>query len=132
VRIDVAIADDDYPLFNPTGWSGADDVYVTASADGARIAGFAIGATVQRKQLIIVGSHAVRIANYLLEDDDPTFDDPGKIMSNSRTLSPGDSARLVYDATGQRWLVNDGMFSGEYITHDNELITHDGSPITAF
>lgn len=132
VRIDVTIDGDDIPQFNPTGWSTADDVYITATADGARIAGFGLDPATQRKQLIIVGAHAVRLTNYYLEDDDPSFDDPGRIRGRARTLSPGDAARLVLDATDSRWLVNDGMFSGEYITHDNEPITHDGDPITTF
>lgn len=133
VRIDVALPTGDYEFLDPDDWAIADDVYITAEAD-VRIAGFGFADLVKYRKLIInAGTEPIDIFNFLLADDDPDWDTPGHIMQSAeRLLQPGDSCRVQWDPTGQLWLVNDGMYSGDLITHDNALVTEDADNVTVF
>lgn len=131
VRLDVSVPAGDYDILTPDDWAGADDVYITAEA-GVRIAGFDWSPlTRYRKNIINAGSNAFEVNNYLIGLDDPAWDDPGHvILTNPRTLAPGEACRLQFDPVTQLWLVNDGLYSGDLVTHDNLLVTHDSDNIT--
>ena len=86
-----------------------------------------------RKVLINVGSHPVTLVNFRLSGElaGPDANDPGMLQCNGRDLASGQAARLVWDPTGQKWLVNMGQVSGDYVTSDNEIVTdEDGNTIT--
>lgn len=112
----------------------AADVLIHAD-EGVRFAGFSpplnLTTTTYRKTLVNAGSHSFELRNFRLEEDAGDFDDPGMIqLAVGRTLGPGESARIVWDPAGQRWLVNDGLVSAEILTIDNERATSDGAQLT--
>jgi hypothetical protein len=55
---------------------------------------------------------------------------PGFLMGRARKLAPGEACRAAWDPTGQRWLINDGLQSANYVTSLNELVTVDDEIIT--
>jgi hypothetical protein len=125
------------------GWFGvgadfnaAGLIYLTASDVGARIAGFRVpsgSAAAYRKLLINSGTHTLQLVNFRLgsgEDSGPDGNDPGMLQCTARTLTPGESARLVWDPIAQHWLVNAGQYSGDFVTHENDIVTDDGNTIT--
>lgn len=122
------------PWFGETqAFDEADDVFVTTEPD-VRFAGFAVPLatpnTRDRKLLINVGTEPFEVRNFRHENDASDYDDPGMVQGRNRVIGPGESCRLQWDPTGQRWLVNDGMYSGEYVIWDNELVTFDDEPVT--
>lgn len=138
-RLNVTIGTGDYWVNVPSwfgapassvssGWSAAQDVYLTASSGSVRFAGFAANATVKRKTILNAGSNAFVVANFRSEESDS--DDPGMLLGRARTLQPGDSVRLVLDPISQLWLVNDGQPSADFLTNDGDIVTNDGVPIT--
>lgn len=131
VRLDVAIPAGDYEILTPDDWAGADDVYITAEP-GVRIAGFDWSPlTRYRKHVINAGTEAFEVNNYLIGMDDPAWDDPGHVLAiGPRVLAPGEACRLQFDPVTQLWLVNDGMYSSDLVSHDSSLVTHDGDNIT--
>lgn len=112
----------------------ADDLLVTASADGVRFAGFSPPlmheASRTRKLLVNAGEAAFEVRNFRFDDDAGDYDDPGMVQGHYRVLGPGESCRLQWDPVGQRWLVNDGLVSAEIITWDLEPVTFDGDQVT--
>lgn len=132
-RLDLALTDSDYTLLDDDGWAAADDVYITTAESTTRISGLAFdGLSVYSKQLINAGENTIVMVD-LLAEDDAGWDDPGNIrLASERTLVPGDACRVLFDPVTQLWLVNDGLFSGDLITHDNALVTEDGDNVTVF
>lgn len=130
----------DYWIATPA-WFGmteafdqATDVYVETAED-VRFAGFlpltGEATSYARKTLINAGSNPFTVRNFRYDEDNGDYDDPGMVQGLLRVLAPGESCRLVWDPTGQRWLVNDGLVSGEMLTHDFVTLTHDGSSLTS-
>lgn len=112
----------------------AADVLIHAD-EGVRFAGFSpplnLTTTTYRKTLVNAGSHSFELRNFRADDDAGDYADPGMIqLAVARTLAPGESARIVWDPAGQRWLVNDGLVSAEILTIDNEPATSDGVQLT--
>ncbi len=137
----------DYWTYSPAGvvpWAGvtadfdrADDVFVIASEPGVRIAGFGVpsgagGGSAYRKTLHNAGAAAFMLHNFRLagEESAPDGADPGMLQARPRALGSGESARLVWDPIGLRWLVNAGLHSGNFITIDSAIATVDGATLT--
>lgn len=130
----------EYYIYTPD-WFGltpafdeATDIYVTADDEGVVFGGFAPPAdslaSAARKILINAGAEPFEVRNFRFDDDAGDYDDPGMVQCHPRMLGPGESCRMQWDPTGQRWLVNDGLVSAELITHDLDLVTFDGDPVT--
>lgn len=112
----------------------ATDVLIDAD-EGVRFAGFSpplnLTTTKYRKVLMNAGAHSFELRNFRADDDAGDYADPGMIqLAVARTLGPGESARIVWDPEGQRWLVNDGLVSAEILTIDNVPATSDGDTLT--
>lgn len=134
VIANVEIEGSEEVIFAPDtpGWFGitedfgnASEVYVTATGT-TRIAGFAppTGSQPTTKTIINMGAGPFDVFNV------SDVDLPGFCMGAFRTLNGGESCRLVWDPIGLRWLVNDGLYSNEYLTHGSTVLTHDGEVLT--
>lgn len=143
VRIDVyGVVDGRYWLDNPSdSWFGlsvdfdeADEVYIDAAGPDVELGGFGVPrGTINsrtRKVLVNFGEHPFSVTNFRFYDDSGEYDDPGMVQGYDRILHPGEALRMVWDPTGQRWLVSNGALSGEYVTFDGEQVTFDDEPVT--
>lgn len=130
-RCDVTLASADYEILDPSGFGDADDVYITAEAP-TRIAGFVYdGVAVKTKLILNAGLDMFTVVNYPWLEDLPSAFDPGHVIGcKPRVLQPGESCRIQWDPVWQLWLVNDGLYSAELVTHDSEIVTHDSTSIT--
>lgn len=110
------------PDFQP-----ASDVYVNPTAANIMIAWLAPPTSLgtYRKHIFNASAtYKLTLSNTLLGTS------PGYLMGRARQLAPNEGCRIKWDPVGLRWLVNDGLASGNYVTHLGEIVTHDEEIVT--
>lgn len=108
-------------------FQAASDCYINTTGPDITVAWLAppTGSGTTRKRVINVSAtYSLNMTNTVGATT------PGYLMGRARNLAPGEACRATWDPTGQRWLINDGQASANYVTQQALVVTQGGETIT--